>query len=158
MIQVHKNFLKEKDFDKIYDFFMKKSDFPWYRSPVLDDMDVIQFTHRFYDNFEPLSAFCDILTPLLDAIKPKALVRIKANLLTRTAQKITHGMHCDVDVDCTTAVYYINENNGETVFENGTRVLSEKNKLVTFPSSFKHSGTTNTCYSKSRIVINFNYF
>jgi zinc D-Ala-D-Ala carboxypeptidase len=59
-----------------------------------------------------------------------------------------------VDADCTTAVYYVNTNNGETVFENKKSITSEENKFVSFSSKLKHSGTTNTCSNKCRIVIN----
>jgi hypothetical protein len=158
MIKIHKNFLSDDEFKKLYDFFVKKSDFPWYKSPVLNELDYIQFTHRFYDDFQPLSSFMHVLNPLLNKINPKAIIRIKANLLTRTEKKIAHGLHTDVDADCTTAVYYVNSNNGETVFENKKSITSEENKFVSFSSRLKHSGTTNTCLNKCRIVINLNYF
>jgi hypothetical protein len=84
------NFLEEKDFKKIHKFFMTESDFPWYKSIILNGIDGIQFTHRFYEDFEPKSSLMYILTPLIDKINPKALIRIKANLLTRTEKKIIH--------------------------------------------------------------------
>jgi hypothetical protein len=154
------NFLEKKDFEKIHKFFMTESEFPWYKSEVLNGIDDIQFTHRFYDNFQPLSPLMNVLTPLIDRINPKALIRIKANLLTRTEKKIIHGFHTDFPnvLDCTTAIYYVNTNNGETIFKNGEKIVSEENKFISFSSGLEHSGTTNTCSNKCRIVINFNYY
>jgi hypothetical protein len=86
-MKIISNFLEEKDFKKIHEFFMTESDFPWYKSKILNGTDDIQFTHRFYDNFQPLSSLMYVLTPLIDKINPKALIRIKANLLTRTEKK-----------------------------------------------------------------------
>jgi hypothetical protein len=78
MIKIHKNFLSDDEFKKLYDFFVKKSDFPWYKSPILDDkIDDIQFTHQFYDNFQPLFSFMYVLNPLLNKINPKSIVRIE---------------------------------------------------------------------------------
>jgi len=67
-------------------------------------------------------------------------------------------MHTDVSVICTTGIFYLNTNNGETIFENGERVKSVENTFVTFPSNLRHTGTTNTCNAAYRVVLNFNYF
>ena len=50
----------------------------------------------------------------------------------------------------------MNTNNGYTKFEDGTTVKSEANRMVTFPASMRHLGTTCTD-QKIRVVINFNY-
>ena len=50
----------------------------------------------------------------------------------------------------------MNTNNGYTKFEDGTKVESVANRLVTFPASMMHTGTSCTD-KKIRIVINFNY-
>ena len=57
----------------------------------------------------------------------------------------------------TTSIFYINTNNGYTIFEDGTKVESVANRLLTFPTNMKHTGTSCTD-EKTRIVINFNYF
>ena len=56
-----------------------------------------------------------------------------------------------------TAIYYVNSNNGYTEFEDGTKVDSVRNRLVTFPSSMKHRGVSQTD-TRTRMVINFNWF
>ena len=58
----------------------------------------------------------------------------------------------------TTSNFYINTNNGYTLFEkDGSKVQSVANRLCTFPSSVRHSSTTQTDVTQ-RVVINFNYF
>ena len=57
----------------------------------------------------------------------------------------------------TTAIFYLNSNNGYTEFEDGTKVESVANRFVSFPSTLKHRGTS--CTDENvRVVINFNYF
>ena len=56
-----------------------------------------------------------------------------------------------------TSIFYVNTNNGYTKFEDGTKVESVANRMVTFPANMKHTGTSCTD-EKIRVVINFNYF
>jgi hypothetical protein len=172
-IKIHENFLLEEEFKHIQKHFLSDlaneyvntPQLNWHLTPILDEKETIckpsynkQLTHVFYDHNRPMSHMFDLLNPLLKNIQIKSLIRIKANLLFKTHKKITHGMHNDVDFNCTTAVFYINSNNGETVFENGDTVKSKANTLVEFPSSLKHSGTTNDCEEPYRVVLNLNYF
>ena len=84
-------------------------------------------------------------------------MRIKANVHARTHKIIEHGLHIDFQhPEMETAIYYVNTNNGYTMFENGTKVESVANRLVVFPTEMFHSGTTCTDEPR-RVVINFNY-
>ena len=66
-------------------------------------------------------------------------------------------MHVDFDNFLgKTAIFYVNSNNGYTVFENGLKVDSQENRLVVFNSDLLHAGTTCTD-QKIRCVINFNF-
>ena len=56
-----------------------------------------------------------------------------------------------------TSILYLNTNDGYTQFENGTKIESIENRLITFPLSYRHTGTTCT-NQPFRAVINFNYF
>ena len=49
------------------------------------------------------------------------------------------------------------ENDGYTRFEDGTKIESVANRVAVFESNLKHCGTTCT-NTKSRVVINLNYF
>ena len=92
-----------------------------------------------------------------------AWIRIKANANPRTEKIVVSGFHQDVserrllESEPKTAIFYINSNDGYTLFEDGTKVESVANRVVTFPANLKHTGTS--CTDKTcRIVINFNYF
>ena len=56
----------------------------------------------------------------------------------------------------TTAILYINTNNGYTKFKKGGKVKSVANRVVIFDSNLEHMGYACT-NEKRRIVVNFNY-
>ena len=158
-----KNFLEEKEFLKLQEAVCN-SFFPWFRNDgvVFTDDPFIQFTHTFYKEGTIHSTYFGIIEPLLKKINPFCLLRAKLNLITKTNKIIEHGMHVDVqnkkfNKKITTAIYYINTNNGYTKFINNEKIKSEENKFVSFNSTLKHTGTS--CTNKNyRIVLNLNYF
>jgi hypothetical protein len=117
-----------------------------------------QFIHRFYGNYSPTSEHMYILNPILKKIDPASLVRIKANLSTCSQVRSDHNYHVDrKDINCTTAIFYVNDNNGVTIFEDGAEISSVANRLLIFNSQLMHKGTTCTD-QKIRCLVNFNYF
>jgi len=183
-MEIKDNFLKQEEFDKIQKIMMGevvvKPDFPWfYRSGSVHKADVDNFTfiHFFYyhpDNLRPSTheqkihiperGSIQYLLPILQIIEPMVLWRIKAKLVPRTQNIVTNTFHVDTyDISeekskrWTTAIFYMNTNNGYTEFEDGTKVESVANRMVTFPANIKHRGTS--CSDKNvRMVINFYYF
>ena len=159
-----KNFLSKNHFKHLKEE-MESAEFPWYFQqsvvlppPVPDTH--FQFTHTFYHNGMWSSKSRWILDPVLDKIRPMSILRIKANLNPRESKHIEHGLHADFKSDnakITTAIFYVNTNNGYTYFEGGERVDSIENRLLVFPSSKRHAGTTNTD-ADYRCVINLNWF
>jgi hypothetical protein len=154
------NFLSEHEFMSIKNLLMG-SDFPWYfnEGVIVEDNDKanFQFTHSFYRNYKPESSYIEALNPIFLKINAKSLIKVKANLGTRMSEIQNTGMHTDFDFSCTTAIFYLNSNNGYTIFEDGTKIESVENRLVAFDSLLKHSGTTHTD-EQTRVLINFNYF
>ena len=155
-----------------------EAEFPWYfiygyyKNPfhyeTSKENELIsgQFTHTFYFNSAPQSPFFYQLNPILEILNPMSLWRTKANLLTRTPDIIENLLHTDIgDLEnspeqlkqWTTSIFYINTNNGYTKFEDGTKVESVANRMLTFPANMKHTGTSCTD-THIRVVINFNYF
>lgn len=138
------------------------NEFPWYlNSSTVDEEDGdpsnYQFVHGFYNNGMPNSGWMEMLTPLIAALDPLALIRVKANLNPRTGRTFQFPLHVDVPSEAvTTAVYYVNTNDGKTVFSSGEFVESVANRLVRFNAMVPHSGTTCTD-QKVRCVININY-
>ena len=168
-MKIEDNFLEQKEFDKLQ-VLMMGDNFAWYYKPTIDhqddvnDVNKFQFVHMFYYNFAPCSPFCEKLDPIFKIINPVSLWRIKANLLTRTPNIMEHEFHIDMSAmsvekqkQWTTSIFYVNTNNGYTEFEDGTKVESVANRMITFPAYMKHAGTS-CSDKKTRVVINFNYF
>lgn len=131
---------------------------PEHSSGYVDYQHNFQFVHRFYGSYSPQSEYMYILDPVLKKLNPASIVRIKANLSTCSSTRIDHNYHVDRnDVACTTAIFYVNDNDGLTVFEDGTEIASVANRLLIFDSQLMHKGTTCTD-QKIRCLINFNYF
>jgi len=164
------NFIDKNKFYEIGNLMMSE-DFPWFFSGTIDTardddegIDKFQFVHMFHADHSPQSSFCDQLIPIIDIIDPLSIFRIKANLLTRTHDIVENALHVDIGhmseeklKQWTTAIFYVNTNNGYTKFEDGTKVESVANRMVIFPANLKHTGTS-CSDDKARIVINFNYF
>ena len=164
-MKIEDNFLDQNEFDGLQNIIMGEK-FAWYYNNKIDfgdDVDKYQFVHSFYFNHASTSPFLEILTPIIKKIDSVALGKIKANLLTRTPNIIENTFHVD-DVrpeeklkQLTTSIFYVNTNNGYTKFEDGTKVESIANRIVTFPASTVHRGTS--CTDQNiRVIINFNYF
>ena len=113
-------------------------------------------------NLSKLSPAPRFLIPLFfSKIKSSSILRIKANLQLKTNEIETSPFHTDYPLvdefdGLKTSIFYINSNDGYTEFEDGTKVESVANRLVTFPHHMKHRGTTCT-NQPFRLVINFNY-
>lgn len=161
MIKVFKNVLKKEEADYLEDRFTSNT-FPWFitRGIVNEKIDKdYQFNHIFYTDFRINSDSFNLLEPILNVLKPTSLIRIKANLVPKDNKITKHKMHTDVPAPTSskTAVYYVNTNNGFTLFKKNKKITSEKNKLVMFNSDTEHASTT--CTNKDyRVVLNFNYF
>ncbi len=165
MIKVIDDLLGKQDFQHIRDTLLNNTTFPWrfndhkvYKA-ASDDIYDMQFVHMFYKDFMPQSEYFDILKPFLLLQRPNALIRVKANLTPPTPEIYQYSMHTDVPTNglpVKTAVYYINDNDGATVFENGEKVGSVANRLVVFDADMLHAGTSCT-NAKCRCVINFNF-
>ena len=164
-MKIEDNFLDQEKFDELQTFMMGNN-FLWQYSDIIDyqhDKDKFQFTHIFYSENVPASQYCDIINPILEKINSVSLWRIKANLLTRTPTIVENEFHVDIDKmpeerlkQWTNSILYMNTNNGYTKFEDGTKVESVANRMVTFPADTKHTGTSCTD-ERTRVVINFNY-
>jgi hypothetical protein len=156
-IKIIENFLSKENFNFIKETIYSEY-FPWHLSSGVNHKNDgnIQFTHIFYNNSKINSNLFPNLKSIIQVLNPLSLIRAKANLLTKTDKIIKHGFHTDQIFPCKTAIFYLNKNNGFTEFEDGTKILSEENKLVIFDNFLKHTGTS--CTDKNeRIVINFNY-
>jgi hypothetical protein len=157
------NFLPKKEFELIKSTLLGSS-FPWYYNDFIlergtEDCHKVynyQLTHSFFSDNKP-SDFFYLVNPLIKKLKITSLLRIKSNLSPRADRHIIQGMHTDYNIKCKTSIFYINTNNGYTLLENGKKVKSVQNRIVTFDSSLLHSSVTCT-NEKVRCVINLNYY
>jgi hypothetical protein len=142
--------------------------FSWYyKDYVVGDEDVnkntqdyqFQFTHQFQENSNIVTPMenWEMLFPIFYVIQPMNFIRVKANLIPRAEKIVSHGLHIDTFTPYSiTGIYYVNNNNGCTEFEDGDKVESKQNRIVLFPSNMQHTGTTCTD-AKVRVAININF-
>ena len=169
--RVQDNFLPEEDFNILRDI-ITSIEFPWFwtgenirgwekrNSPAPG-----QFIHLIYDEDSPVSQFYGpYFVPILDLLECEILSRIKLNLNHRLPEPFFSDFHIDpipligenILAHLTTALFYINTNNGYTELEDGTKFENVANRLVVFPANKQHRGVTQTD-TQTRILINFNY-
>jgi hypothetical protein len=106
------------------------------------------------------------------------LIRIRVGLTTRTPHPIVHAPHVDWDNAHMTALYYVNDSDGDTVFYKDKRdetlpvssynwskdhkfsidttVTPKADRMVMFEGLTYHSSTT-PCNKDYRLVINYNW-
>jgi|TARA_R100001086_G_scaffold241767_1_gene168915 hypothetical protein len=162
-MKIYKNFLPQETFQGIKRI-IAGPDFPWYFNNEVISLPGknphFQFVHTFYTQDKENSTLIELLAPIIQKFKPLTLLRVKANLLTRTEKHVEHGYHVDYSssksAKITTGIFYLNTNNGYTKFKNGKKIKSIENTFVEFKADEQHTGASCTD-EKSRIVINFNY-
>ena len=166
-MKIEDNFLDQEKFDELQTIMMSDHiDWHYYNDGEFKhtNSDYFMFVHLFFLGATSSASFIH-LRPILEKIDPISVRRIKANLLTRTLKIVKKIFHVDMPdtmseeklKQWTTSILYINTNNGYTEFEDGTKVESVENRMVTFPGDIKHRGTSCTD-EKTRVVFNFNYF
>ena len=174
MIEVFDNFLEPNQFRNLQAEFLSDN-MKWTYGPVIADSNNLpflgnitgepgreynfQFCNALYNRCEPISEDFYLISPLLDAINIAALIRVKANLNTRTSKIIEHGYHIDQNfAHALSGIFYLNTCDGYTAFEeSGRRVESVANRMLIFDNTLMHTGTTTTNCDR-RVVININFF
>ena len=161
MIKVFDDFLSPDDFQSLSSVVLSEH-FYWFWNPVItkgSDYQVGQFYHQFYMcNADKQSDFFPVLQPLLTKLGQLVLFRVKANLNPRD---VSHNKLGDFHTDfpgfnSTTAIFYLNSNNGWTEFSDSTVVHSQSNRLVVFPQETSHVGFSCTD-QPFRCLLNINY-
>ena len=172
MISIQDNFLSEQEHQALYNVVTDEF-FPWcFTSYIIgsklekaerleeeeNNLEAFQLVHVFYNDSQIVSKAFSILNPLVKKLNHQTLVRIKLNLNPYSQKLMIGGYHRDQNFKCKAAIYYLNTNNGYTLFKKGKKkVNSVKNRIVFFDTEAYHLGTNSTdC--KNRLVLNFNYF
>lgn len=100
-----------------------------------------------------------LFDPILSNIDAKfSIQRIKYNMLWRCKERGTryNSPHTDAPAGHLSAVYYVNDSDGDTVILDGqgSRITPKQGSLLVFPSDLMHA-SSNPVNSYERIVINF---
>jgi hypothetical protein len=154
------NFLPKEYFKVIKDLFTDNDNFHWHLKNFVakeDANDGFFFQHVFFEGNKINSDAFGHFEMMLNKMQCKALLRLKANLYTKTPEIVKHGEHVDYDFPHRGALLFINTNNGLTILEDGTEIESVENRMVFFNSAAPHRSTT--CSDENyRITLNINYF
>ena len=156
--------LKLGDLQTLHDTMMSEK-FPWFYHPHLASVkDSSYFYHPFYWSHNIQSDYFNLVAPLIEYLKPIAIINIRANLVINKGKEIKSSWHVDqyndLKLQHKTAIFYVNSNNGYTEFQIGRKrkvVKSKSNHIVMFDSAIKHRAVSQT-NSDRRIVINLNYY
>ena len=155
-IEIIDNYLPDHTFGILQQQLLSQQ-FPWFFKDTIVDYNH-PTDYQFIHVFQLQSPYYSYIKPLLHKINPTQLIRCKLNLRPITQQHQQSPYHLDQrNTNHKVAIYYINTNNGYTIFEhNKQQVQSKQNRLVIFDGNIKHAGvsTTNT---KRRVVLNINY-
>tara|TARA_R110000851_G_C12762432_1_gene533221 strand:+ start:31 stop:567 length:537 start_codon:yes stop_codon:yes gene_type:complete len=172
VMQIIDDYLPQEQFEKIYNKYMSnkvKWEYVNVANPAADKIGMFSFNNMIYDmRFHPPGdksylTKCEDLHHLVK--NNMAIIRAKANLFTIRDESIKYGWHYDLvqenDIqkpldNFKTLLYYINNNNGGTDFENDKFVQSKANRAVIVDGNVKHQsvGQTDT---NVRLNININY-
>jgi len=171
-MKLRDNFLPEDELLKLQQVMMSNT-FPWYYNSfkVNNDayeqsrLDYYQFTHIFYKDGKEMSYLIKLLQPIFDKLNVKTLVKVKANCNPYTPEKLSFPFHTDVKKPegITTNIFFLNTTNAETFLKTGEKavgigesVVNKENRMLSFPATIEHSGSTCTD-AKARFLININY-
>jgi hypothetical protein len=118
-----------------------------------------QAVHGFFmrkSGLQFVSPYFDLVRPILFQLRPREVLKVKLNRTGRQESHLEYGMHVDTRrPGATTAVLYLNTNNGYTLFADGRRVESVANRLVMFDASLRHTGVSCTD-APGRLILNIN--
>ena len=164
LYKVIDNYLPEAVHKNMHDYCVYSEQAMWTFLPIKTSMDEMgkerpQFIIPIQNDTIGLKDPHNVWKPLLNSIDAMVFLRIKLNCTLNTHTPEPSQYHTDFPgkIVMMTAIYYINTNNGYTQFEHdGSKIDSVANRIVMFPSSFKHRGISTTD-QEYRMVLNLNY-
>ena len=166
-VQIFNNFLEPEVFLEIKKFIMSPRcqwryvNYIAHKDGRDNDSDGY-FVHSFKDchpkTFEdryPESPHFPLIVKILDKIKYQNILRIRSSLYPRRDVQKPDPFHVDYNFPHKVCIFYVNTNNGYTMFENGEKIPSVENQLATFDGSEKHCSVVQTDTS-ARYIVNIN--
>ena len=166
-VQIFNNFLDQEVFLEVKKFIMSPRCQWRYVNYIAhkdgrDNDNDGYFVHSFKDchpqTFEdryPESPHFPLIAKILDKIKYQNILRIRSSLYPRRDVQKPDPFHIDYDFPHKVCIFYVNTNNGYTMFENGEKIPSVENQLATFDGNEKHCSVVQTDTS-ARYIVNIN--
>ena len=163
------NVLDPQAFEVLYKE-TKKIPFLFKNQKVYRNDGIECFSHVAYKNHAPQSNIFNLLHTYFSVpLDVSSWWRIRVCLTWKESISKVFGYHTDYYEDdqyndykyehMKTAIYYLNDTNGPTVFQDNDKTVEcVKNRLLIFPSTDRHSGSSHTEGDNTRMVFNFNYF
>lgn len=142
--------------------------FSWRRVPILSSgasehmapTENGQWVHGFFHcrgSTPYVSPTFRTVRPVIERLGPVRLLKVKANLTVRRGRHLEYGLHVDTrHPRAMTGILYLNDNNGYTRFDDGSRVDSIANRFVAFDARRRHTGASCTDVPY-RLVLNVNW-
>ena len=138
--------------------------YPYVGKTSADEVDKFQFVHTFIDNGKSISNWENmpieiVKNEMLPIGQEVNILWAKLNCSTITKEHEVAKYHTDLINEggkWLTAIYYLNDNNGYTEFENGKKVESIGNRVVVFDGWEKHRAVSQTD-TTFRFVMNINF-
>jgi hypothetical protein len=180
MLNIIDNFIKPHIQDSIEEFFLSQS-FPYYynKEPIvldnsnnylIDDntLNTPQFIHMFVSDYKVNSPYYNSILPisnkLIDTVDVDCdIIRCKLNmnLIDSRFEHKYHTPHVDNPwEDQITAIYYVNDSDGDTYFFDNTGKITErftpkKGRLIWWKGRIYHAKSS-PIKKINRLVLNFN--
>ena len=191
-MEIIENLLSPSHFNLVTQDVMNNDAFPWFRtlstSHENDQPDIwsASWYHTVFRDLDrtPKSVLASTFFPVLAIgmdrcnLRLTSLMRVRLGMITTTPQTYVHAPHIDADEEHYTALYYLNDADGDTIFYDQlykpgmpmnsqeyaskanmkvfAREKPTKNKFVLFNGLRYHSSSSPT-QSAQRIVVNFNF-
>jgi hypothetical protein len=184
MIKVIDNFLT-KSYHKELLGIMTSDHFSWYfnqnisknQKNVISRLDEYGFTHIFWDENGMRDTKTSILWKpglyqIMDAVNLNFILRSRGDMTMYSHKEFVHDPHVDYYFKNISAVYYVNNSDGDTIFYNQrqfnknepmpkkleitNKVSPKANRLVFFDGNIIHTGMSPNKH-KNRIIINSNF-
>ena len=152
------NFLDQESYNKLKEFLNNKNT-PWYTREGAPSVDWILFTHYFHDNFVPQSQGWPLIFPILEKLKCKGVIQVRANLTFKKEKRYEGDWHTDYEPTNKTAILYFTTCDGYTLLDRKKQyqIKAEENKLLIFPGDMEHR-LVSQLDTEKRTVFNINYY
>jgi hypothetical protein len=118
------------------------------------DRDPNTLKERFQES-PNLSILSNLMKKIREKVPHKDILRVRSSLYPRRNSQNPDPMHLDYTFPHNVCIYYVNTNNGYTMFDNGEKVSSLENRLLVFNGLEKHCSVVQTDAS-ARFIININ--